>query len=184
MSARLKTKGFKKKLSRVEKNRRKIGLKIAKANGTSFVIEAINRTQLADPTTTATYGEGGQVIEHTAPVPTPNYGFSVSGWKKAANRLRVPFWAPHIGGSQLGRASIKMIKGTTVHRIILENSTLHINTLNAGGTLPPLPPVNRPHSVTAGNILSGGIQTAARAARQNHRTISRTELRKAWAKSK
>jgi len=180
----LKTKGFRQKLSRIEKDRRKMARKLAEANGAAFVEEAIRRTPLAGPTTKYTWDPSGGIIEHESPVATPNYGYSVSGWKAAARRVRVSFFAPHAGGYKEGEASIKMEKGTTIVRARLENHTSFIQTLDQGGTLPPLPPIAEKHAVQAANMLSGGIRAARRAAKRNQSEIAAKRLRKAWKRGK
>jgi hypothetical protein len=184
MGIKVKKKGFRKKLTRIEKERKKLGRKLAVENGKAFLLEALDRTQVADGMTSATYGEGGVVIHHEIPVQTPNFGYSISGWKKAARRLRVPFFAPHEGGFQQGSATIKQVKGDSLIRATLINETSFIGILDGGGTMPAFPPINSPHGIEAGNILGGGIRAATRAAKRNHKAVTAKRLRKAFRTGK
>jgi len=179
MPTKLKTKGFRKKLTRQEKLRRQMMRELAERNGQAFVAEALARTPIAPQSTSAIWGENGNVEHLSVPVRTPNWGYSVSGWKKAAQRTRIAFNAPHMGGVSEGRASIRVMKGTTLLRTTLENGTSHITTIEEGGTLPPLPPINEEHQIQAANMLSGGMRMANREAKVSMHKVGR-KMREQW----
>ena len=179
MPAKLKTKGFRKKLTRVERDRRKTAREVAQRNGQAFVAEALGRTPVAPRTTSAIWAEDGSVEVLDMPQQTPHWGYSVSGWKKAAQRTRIAFNAPHMGGVSQGRASIRVMKGTTLLRTTLENGTSHITTIEEGGTLPPLPPINEEHQIQAANMLSGGMRMANREAKVSMHKVGR-KMREQW----
>ena len=180
VKTKVKTKKLRRKMTRTQKAERKATRDTVKKVGQGIVLEAIERTYVADPFTTHVWGPDRTPILAPPSTRTPRRGLCQAGWKWAARKVGIAF--SFVSGFGLGSATLRTRKGRIEFKA--NNETPYAVALDAGGQLPPLPTVPTSHTVPAANIASESIRQGRRDFRRAKDEVWQRTIRKAWGKKR